>query len=147
MLIIALKKCLSKNFLLKDLAAVSLPKLVLFLYFITFHQSCLRQNRRSKIIFFPNNKGLHMVCSLVNIKICLYFHNVNFWEKCLIYLLFKEWASVTFATSLLTVFNIWGWTSTCCEFFWNARVLSPLLVSGFLFGKSLSYTEVESDTL
>lgn len=87
MLIIALKKCLSKNFLLKDLAAVSLPKLVLFLYFITFHQSCLRQNRRSKIGFFPNNKGLRMVCSLVNIKIYLYFHNVNLWEKCLIYLL------------------------------------------------------------
>lgn len=87
MLIIALKKYLSKNFFLNDLAAVSLPKLVLFLYFITFHQSCLRQNQRSKIGFFPNNKGVHMVCSLVNIKIYLYFHNVNFLEECLIYLL------------------------------------------------------------
>lgn len=135
MLIIALKKCLSKNFLLNDLAAVSLPKLVLFLYFITFHQSCLRQNRRSKIGVFPNNKGVHMVCSLVNIKIYLYFHNVNFLEECLIYLLSKEWTSVTFATSLLTVFNIWGRKSKWCEFFLKRKSSLSLVGVRVSFGE------------
>lgn len=75
-----------------------------------------------------------MVCSLVNIKIYLYFHYVNLWVKCLIYLLSKEWASVTFATSLLTVFNIWGERVHDVSFSEN-QWFSLLLVSEVLLGK------------